>query len=114
MSPAIYIAIFLPLIMLAITRSSQRRKIIAKKIINRRSKKENNEMLEMAKRFVDKECILYLYDGNQVTGILKEVSDGAALVDKSGTLEAINLDFVTRIREYPKGKNGKKKSVVLD
>lgn len=28
--------------------------------------------------------------------------------------ELINLDFVTRIREYPRKKNGKKKSVVLD
>ena len=33
---------------------------------------------------------------------------------KDRTLEAINLDFVIRIREYPKNKKGKKKSVVLD
>ena len=71
-------------------------------------------MLEIARRFVEKECILYLYDGNQVTGIVKEVSDGAVLVEKKRALEAINLDFVTRIREYPKDKNGKKKSVILD
>ena len=34
------------------------------------------------------------------------------LVD--GKIEAINLDFVIRIREYPRNKKGKKKSVVLD
>ena len=28
--------------------------------------------------------------------------------------QAINLDFVIRIREFPKNKKGKKKSVVLD
>ena len=31
-----------------------------------------------------------------------------------GTLEAVNIDFVVRIREYPRKKNGKKKSVVID
>ena len=33
---------------------------------------------------------------------------------ESGEREIINLDFVTRIRQYPKKKNGKKKSVVFD
>ena len=37
----------------------------------------------------------------------------AILVEKNGTSEAINLDFVIRIREFPKNKKGKK-SVVLD
>ncbi len=32
----------------------------------------------------------------------------------SGEMEFINLDFVTRIREYPRKKNGKKKGIVLD
>jgi len=36
------------------------------------------------------------------------------LIEKSGTLEAVNFDFIVRIREYPKNKNGKKKSVILD
>ena len=35
-------------------------------------------------------------------------------VIKNGTVKAINLDFVIRIREFPKNKKGKKKSVVLD
>ena len=33
---------------------------------------------------------------------------------KTGELEIVNLDFVTRIREYPGKKNGRKKGVVLD
>ena len=41
-------------------------------------------------------------------------SDSAILVEKNGTVEAINLDFVIRIRDFPKNKKGKKKSVVLD
>lgn len=72
-------------------------------------------MKELAKRFVDKECLITAFDSNhQFEGVIKEVSDSAILVEKNGTIEAINLDFVIRIREYPKNKNGKKKTVVFD
>ena len=72
-------------------------------------------MKELAERFIGKECLIYAFDSNhQFMGIIKEVTDGAILVEKGGLLEAINLDFVIRIREYPTNKNGKKKSIVLD
>lgn len=72
-------------------------------------------MKELATRFIDKECVIYSFDGGrQYEGVIKEVTDGALLVEKDGKIEAINLDFVMRIREYPRNKNGKKKSVVLD
>jgi len=72
-------------------------------------------MIELAKRFIGKECLIYAFDSNhQFTGTIREVTDSAILIENNGTLEAINLDFVIRIREYPRNKNGKKKSVVLD
>ena len=72
-------------------------------------------MKELATRFINKECVIYSYDsGHQYIGTIKEVCDGAILLEKDGKLEAINLDFVIRIREYPRNKNGKKKSVILD
>jgi len=71
-------------------------------------------MKELAERFVDKECLITSFEGNQFDGIIKEVTDGAILVDKGGRSEAINLDFIIRIREYPRNKKGKKVSVVLD
>lgn len=74
-------------------------------------------MKELAKQFIGKECIIYTItsnDGN-VQGVIKEVGDGGMIIErKFGESEIINLDFVTRIREYPKNKNGKKKSVILD
>ena len=70
-------------------------------------------MVELAKNFVEKECIVYTFQ-SQISGVIKEVSNGAILLNNNGTVEMINLDFVVRIREYPKKKNGKKKSVVLD
>ena len=72
-------------------------------------------MKELVKRFIDKECLITAFDSNhQFEGVIKEVSDSAILVEKKEAVEAINLDFVIRIREYPKNKKGKKKSVVLD
>jgi len=72
-------------------------------------------MKELATRFIDKECIIYSFDGSrEFVGVIKEVTDGAILIEKDGNTEALNLDFVIRIREYPRKKNGKKKSVVLD
>ena len=72
-------------------------------------------MIELAKRFIGKECIVYAFDSShQFEGIIKEVTDGAILIEKEEKLEAVNLDFVIRIREYPRNKKGKKKSLVLD
>ena len=71
-------------------------------------------MRELTERFIDKECLIYAFDSShQYEGVIKEVTNGAILIEKDGKTEAINLDFVIRIREYPRNKNGKKKSVVL-
>lgn len=72
-------------------------------------------MKALAEKFIEKDCLIYSFDGShQYEGIIKEVSEGAILIEKDGKQEAINLDFVIRIREYPINKNGKRKSVVLD
>ena len=70
-------------------------------------------MVDLAKKFIDKECIIYTFN-SQITGTVKEVGSTGIIIDKSGTCEAVNLDFVVRIREYPRNKKGKKKSVILD
>ena len=88
---------------------------IVRKAIKKRKSGGNTEMKELALRFLNKECVIYAFDnGHQFDGVIKEVTDGAILIEKDGKYEAINLDFVIRIREYPTKKNGKKKSVVLD
>ena len=105
--------IFLIIVIIILLRN--RKGVIAKKIIEKRKTEGNTEMIELARRFIDKECLIYSFDGShQFEGTIKEVCDGAVLVEKDGKTEAINLDFVIRIREYPRNKKGKKKSVVLD
>ena len=112
----ILLAVFLLVIIQQILR---RRRIAAiRHILNRKMQnKENGVMKELAKRFIGEECIIYTITSNDgsVQGVIKEIDDGGMVIEKnSGELEIINLDFVTRIRQYPRKKNGKKKDIVLD
>ena len=113
MNPSTYIPIIMLWIIIFIMLRNSK-SAIAKKIIKKRKMEGNTEMKELAKRFIDKECLIYSFNSNQFEGVIKDVTEGAILVDKGGTVEALNLDFVIRIREFPKNKKGKKKSVVLD
>ena len=87
-------------------------------IQNRR--KQNKEILvmkELARQFIGEDCIIYTITSNDgsLQGVIKEIDDGGMVIERnSGEREIDNLDFVTRIREYPRKKNGKKKGVVLD
>lgn len=112
----ILLAVFLFVIIPWITR---RRKLAAvRHILNQKKQnKENREMKELAKRFIGEECIIYTITSNDgsVQGVIKEIDDGGMVIEKkTGELEIVNLDFVTRIREYPRKKNGRKKGIVLD
>ena len=112
----ILLAVFLLVIIPWITR---RRKLAAvRHILNQKKQnKENREMKELAKRFIGEACIIYTITSNDdsVRGVIKEIDDGGMLIERNtGEKEIVNLDFVTRIREYPRKKNGRKKGVVLD
>ena len=111
----ILIALFLLVIIPAIRR---RRRIAAvKHILNRKKqKKENSIMKESAQKFIGKECLIYTItsDSSVIKGTIKEITDNGLLIECDGNLQAINLEFVTRIREWPRKKNGKKKEIILD
>ena len=110
----ILLAVFLLVIIPWITR---RRKLAAvRHILNQKKQnKENREMKELAKRFIGEECIIYTITSNDgsVQGVIKEIDDGGMIIERnSGEREIVNLDFVTRIREYPRNKKGKKKAII--
>ena len=113
MNPSYIIPIILVLLILFLQRRNEGQ-VAARRIQKKKSEKERAEMVELARRFIEKECLIYTFNGGQLEGTVKEVTDGAILIDKGGNLEAVNIDYVMRLREYPKNKNGKKKSVVLD
>ena len=112
MNPSNFIPILLLFLILWLDK--QRKLYLTKKFVKNKLKKDGDNMIDLAKRFVDKECLIYTFNSNQIEGIIREVGNSAVLVDSKGTLEVINLDFIVRIREYPKNKKGQKKSVVLD
>lgn len=113
LNPAYYLPIFALFLILFITTRTQKQMLL-QRLIEKRKTEDKTEMVELAKKFIDKECLIYTFNGGQIDCTVKEVSNGALLVETNGTIEAINLDFVMRIREYPRNKKGKKKSVVLD
>ena len=115
MNPATsYIVIWLPVFIILMQQRRRREQRIIQIAARRRKRKGTSGMKELAKRFVGKECIINTMNSSQLTGTVKEVTDGAVLLDSNGDLEAINIDYIMRLREYPRKKNGKKKSIVLD
>lgn len=70
-------------------------------------------MSEMIKEFIGKECIVYTFQ-NQVTGVIEKVEGNWISIKKDNTYEILNIEYISRIREYPRKKSGKKKSVFLD
>ena len=112
-----YLWILVILIVLLI-RKKRRTAAVMRQILNRRKQnKETLVMKELAKQFIGEECIIYTVTSNEgsVQGVIKEIDDGGIVIERnSGEREIVNLDFVTRIRQYPRKKNGKKKGVILD
>ena len=113
MNPAYYLPIIMLLLIVFYTQRNE--KAIIKRILNKKHKniKEKTEMVELCKRFIGKDCIIYTYN-SQIEATLKEVSDGAVLIERNGEEEAVNLDYIMRLREHPKNKKGKKKSIFVD
>ena len=111
---------FLPIliILFLVILTLRKRAAAVRQFLNRKKQnKESNEMKELAKRLIGEDCIIYTItsESGSIQGVLKEVEDGGLVIEKTtGETEIVNLDFVTRIREYPRKKNGKKKSIVVD
>ena len=97
-----FMPIWLLLLVIIPAQNRKKRTVIANKILNKEL--ENKEMFELAKRFIEKECIIYTFDGNQHIGKIKEVTEGAMLIEKRGVTEAVNLSFVVKIKEIVKCK----------
>ena len=83
----------------------------------RKKKKEIVVMETFAKQFINRECMIYTITSNDgsIQGIIKEVGGGGMLIEDSmGQIQVVNLEYVTRIREYPRNKKGKKRSFISD
>ena len=113
-----YLVIIAVLIIFFCIKRRRRTAAVAWQILNQRKQnKENVVMKELAKQFIGEECIIYTITSNDgsIQGVIKEIDDGGMVIERnSGEREIVNLDFVTRVRRYPRKKNGKKKDIVWD
>ena len=71
-------------------------------------------MRELALTYISKYGLIYTLSVGTVEGTIKEVKDKGLSIETPTGLEAINLDLVVSIREYPVNKKGKRKTFVFD
>lgn len=71
-------------------------------------------MNELIQKFIGKECIIYTMnsESESVVGTINELKDGWLFVSKETEEQIVNIEYVVRIREYPRNKKGKKKAIV--
>ena len=81
-----------------------------------RKKRGKIDMTALIERYIGKECLIYTCtSSSQITGIIKSCNEGWLEIENSnGQCDLVNCEYITRIREYPRNKNGKKKGVILD
>lgn len=92
----------------------QRKKVMRMLHILRikRRKRGKAYMNHMIEKFIGKDCLINLGSGSNADGVIKSVSDGWVELENKDGLQAVNIDYISRIREYPKNKNGKRKVVI--
>lgn len=112
----VYLCPIMMLLLIVVLMQQRNRETVYKQTVTRkkRQKQGDTTMIELAKKMIGKECLIYTFNGSQLQGTVREVEGGAMMLDNGKESEVVNLDFVVRIREFPKKKNGKNKSVVLD
>lgn len=109
------VIIFITLILLAILLTKRKRKILHK-IVGKhfwnadKIKKESKQMKELAQRFIGKNCVIYTIDDSliRLTGIIKEVGNTGMLIENKDGIQLVNLEYVSRICEYPRKRKDKK------
>ena len=81
-----------------------------------RKKRGKTNMTALIEKYIGKECLIYTCTSStQITGIIKSCNEGWLEIENSnGQCDLVNCEYITRIREYPRNKNGKKKSIITD
>lgn len=104
----LFVAVILPMI-------TRRKRVaaIGHILAKKKHQKESDAMKELAKQFIGKECIIYTLTGSDTTvkGTIREVTDGGLIVERADGIEAVNLEYIARIREWPRNTKGKKKQI---
>ena len=78
------------------------------------TEKGGNVMNELIKSYIGKEIIVWTNWSSGVSGTATRIEENwLEIQDKKGNLKLLNTDYISRIQEYPKNKNGQKKAIVM-
>lgn len=106
------IAVVIAIVIIITTLQDRNTAIIRKHL---RSKRGKRDMTELIEKYIGKECIIYTCNSSsQISGTIISCKDSWLEIERNGETDIVNCEYITRIREYPRNKNGKKKSIVVD
>ena len=105
---SVYFLLALAIILALFWTAKQRRIAAIRHVLNRkRNGGKDKAMEELARQFI------VTSTDSSIQGTVKDVTDGGIVLEKDGNVEAVNLEYVTRIREYPRNAKGKRKTIVF-
>ena len=109
-----YWLIFFFILILPTLRSFRLRQVRTAKRNRMRRIKGEHIMNELVNSYINKEVIIYTNYSSGVTGTVTKIEDNwVEIKDKNGNRQILNTDYISRIQEYPRNKNGKKKAVIV-
>ena len=104
-------------IILALFWTAKQRRIAAIRHVQTRKRNSGKDtvMEALTRQIIGKECNLYTVTStdSSIQGTLKDETERGIVLEKDGNVEAVNLEYVTRIREYPRNAKGKRKTIVF-
>ena len=113
MNPVYSSILLLFVILFLIILPQKKRNEYIRRIKAKRKRKERETMAALIESYLGKECIIYtMY--NEISGTPLKIDGGWLSVKVGEETQAINMDFIVRVREHPRKKNGKKKQIVAD
>lgn len=110
MNWVIWYLLFVVLLAVFAQRRRRMQQIMHKRMMKKRLGKEVQNMNELMKKFIGVEVIIYT-GFSSMSGTLVRIEEGWAEIETRTGSELINLDYISRIQEYPRSKKGKKSSV---
>ena len=111
MNTGVWVAIFLLFFVLWQQRQQQNQAAATRM---QRKKGGRKTMSAMVETYIGKDCIVYTLNNAQICGIIRDVQDGWLRIETEKGSDVINLDYIIRVREYPKNKKGKRAAIVAD
>lgn len=104
----IYYYVIIVLVLILLFRNKKR--ILT--VLKIKRKRRGIKMTSVIEKFIGKDCYINLGSGGSADGVVKSVADGWLEIEsKDGQIQAVNVDYISRIREYPRNKKGKRKTI---